>query len=54
MEFVLFGLSEHSLLSRFNMENGVQFKDMISSMFSMSSGEEIDNDDSSLYLDDKF
>jgi len=49
MEFVLFGLSEHSLLSRFTLENGVQFKDMISSMFSMSSDEENDNDGSSLF-----
>ena len=49
MEFVLFGLSEHSLLSRFNLENGVQFKDMISSMFTMSPDEGNENDDSSLY-----
>ncbi|HSD64761.1 MAG TPA: hypothetical protein VLB50_13245 [Ignavibacteriaceae bacterium] len=44
MEFVLHGLTEYSLLSKFRMETGVQFKDMLSSMFSMSSEEE--NDDS--------
>lgn len=43
MEFVLHGLTEFSLLSKFKMETGIQFKDMLSSMFSMSSEE--DNDD---------
>jgi magnesium chelatase subunit I len=43
MEFILHGLTEFSLLSKFRMENGVQFKDMLSSMFSMSSEE--DNED---------
>ena len=44
MEFVLYGLTEYSLLSRFKMESGIQFKDMLSSMFTMSS--EDDNDES--------
>jgi magnesium chelatase subunit I len=48
MEFILFGLSEHSLLSRSRLENGIQFKDMLSSMFSMSSDDEPGIDDSSL------
>ncbi len=43
MEFVLHGLTEYSLLSKFKMETGVQFKDMLSSMFTMSSDE--DNED---------
>jgi magnesium chelatase subunit I len=34
MEFVLFGLAEHSVLSRHIIENGIQFKDMLSTMFS--------------------
>jgi magnesium chelatase subunit I len=44
MEFVLHGLTEYSLLSKFKMETGIQFKDMLSSMFSMSPDE--DNDES--------
>jgi magnesium chelatase subunit I len=43
MEFVLHGLTEYSLLSKFKMETGIQFKDMLSSMFTMSSDE--DNDE---------
>ncbi len=51
MEFVLYGLTEYSLLSRFRMEKGVQFKDMLSSMFTMSSEDEDDipDDDTDLY-----
>jgi magnesium chelatase subunit I len=33
MEFVLHGLAEFSMLSKFRLENGLQFKDMLSSMF---------------------
>ncbi len=51
MEFVLFGLSEYSMLSRFRLENGVQFKDMLSSMFTMSPEEDAEND-SQLFDDD--
>ena len=51
MEFVLFGLSEHSLLSRFRLENGIQFKDMLSSMFSMSSDDEPNEDETRLFRD---
>jgi magnesium chelatase subunit I len=39
MEFVLHGLAEYSLLSKFKLETGVQFKDMLSSMFTMGSEE---------------
>jgi magnesium chelatase subunit I len=35
MEFVLFGLAEHSLLSRHPLGNGHQFRDLMSSMFSL-------------------
>ncbi len=51
MEFVLHGLTEYSLLSKFKMEKGVQFKDMLSSMFTMSSEDEDDmpDDDADFY-----
>ena len=49
MEFVLFGLSEYSLLSRFRLENGIQFKDMLSSMFTMPSQDELTDDESALF-----
>jgi magnesium chelatase subunit I len=42
MEFVLHGLSEYSLLSKYRLETGVQFKDMISSMFTMNEDEDED------------
>jgi magnesium chelatase subunit I len=35
MEFVLFGLTEHSLLSRHPLTSGFQFRDLMSSMFSL-------------------
>ena len=34
MEFVLFALAEHSLIGKNNLERGVQFKDLLGSMFS--------------------
>ncbi len=43
MEFVLHGLAEYSMLSKFKLENGVQFKDMLSSMFTMSNDEDDQN-----------
>jgi magnesium chelatase subunit I len=33
MEFILFGLAEHSKLSRHSLNAGVQFKDLVGSMF---------------------
>ncbi|MGE5498961.1 MAG: magnesium chelatase [Syntrophothermus sp.] len=42
MEFALHGLSEYSLLSKFRLEKGLQFKDMLSSMFTM--GKEDDDE----------
>jgi magnesium chelatase subunit I len=44
MEFVLHGLAEYSLLSKYKLEQGIQFKDMLSSMFSMSSEDDEDFD----------
>lgn len=35
MEFCLHGLAEHSLISRNKLTSGIQFKDLLSSMFSM-------------------
>ena len=50
MEFMLFGLSEFSLLSRTKIEDGIQFRDMLSSMFTMPKDEDFeDEDDSSQY-----
>lgn len=45
MEFVLHGLTEFSMLSKFRLETSIQFKDMLSSMFTMSSDEEENLDD---------
>jgi magnesium chelatase subunit I len=44
MEFVLHGLAEYSMLSKFRLEYGLQFKDMLSSMFTMSEEEDKDSD----------
>lgn len=50
MEFLLFGLSEYSLLSRTKIEDGIQFRDMLSSMFTMPTEEDFeDEDDESQY-----
>ncbi|MBK9099656.1 MAG: magnesium chelatase [bacterium] len=50
MELLLFGLSEHSLLSRTKIEDGIQFRDMFSSMFTMPAEEDLeDEDDESQY-----
>ncbi len=43
MEFVLHGLAEYSMLSKFKLENGVQFKDMLSSMFTLNNEEDDQN-----------
>lgn len=40
MEFALHGLAEYSMLSRHRIESGLQFKDMLSSMFSGSEPDE--------------
>ncbi len=46
MEFCLHGLAEHSLISRNRLTAGAQFKDLLSSMFTMPSfGEDDDDED---------
>lgn len=47
MEFLLFGLSEFSLLSRTKIEDGIQFRDMISSMFTMPDVDDFEEEDDS-------
>ena len=44
MEFLLHGLAEYSLLSKFRLEKGLQFKDMLSTMFTMPSTEDGEDD----------
>jgi magnesium chelatase subunit I len=50
MEFVLHGLAEFSMLSKYRLETSIQFKDMLSSMFTMTRDKDEDlDDDSNLY-----
>ena len=51
MEFVLHGLAEFSMLSKFRLDSSLQFKDMLSSMLSVTSEDENEDleDDSELY-----
>ncbi len=50
MEFALHGLAEYSLISKHNLASGLQFKDLLSSMFTMPKfdEEEPDGDDEML------
>ena len=50
MEFILHGLSEYSQLSKLRLETGFQFKDMLSSMFTMNEIEESDPEDDPDYF----
>ena len=48
MEFALHGLSEFSLLSKHNLVAGLQFKDLLSSMFTLpkpGGDEDIEDDE---------
>src|SRR5690606_14262845 len=46
MEFALHGLAEFSLISKHHLTAGLQFKDLLSSMFTLPrSGREADDDD---------
>lgn len=47
MEFIIYGLSEFSMLSKFRLENGIQFKDMLSSMFNIKPEDDFDIDEDS-------
>ena len=49
MEFVLHGLAEYSMLSKFRLENGLQFKDMLSSIFTMTQEDESEETDEDIY-----
>jgi len=40
MEFALHGLSEYSMISKKNIVSGTQFKDLLSSMFTMKNGDD--------------
>jgi magnesium chelatase subunit I len=42
MEFALHGMAEYSLLSKYTLERGTQFKDLFTSMFSMKPGRDED------------
>jgi magnesium chelatase subunit I len=44
MEFALHGLAEYSLISKHNLSSGLQFKDLLSSMFTLPRPEEDDDD----------
>jgi len=44
MEFALHGMAEFSQLSKHELEKGMQFKDLISGMFTMPGAEDPDND----------
>lgn len=54
MEFLLHGLAEYSLLSKYRLEKGLQFKDMLSSMFTMSPPDPDDDDFNDVDPDDKY
>jgi Mg-chelatase subunit ChlI len=46
MEFALHGLAEYSLISKHNLSSGLQFKDLLSGMFTLPNpGEEDDEDE---------
>lgn len=47
MEFVIYGLSEFSMLSKYRLESGIQFKDMLSSMFNIGSDDDLQEDEDS-------
>lgn len=49
MEFALHGLAEYSLISRHNLSAGLQFKDLLSSMFTLPRpGEDEDDEDEAM------
>jgi len=44
MEFVLHGLAEFSMLSKYRLDTSIQFRDMLSSMFTMTPDKDEDED----------
>jgi magnesium chelatase subunit I len=45
MEFALHGLAEYSMISKHNLTSGLQFKDLLSSMFTLSNDEGEDDEE---------
>jgi magnesium chelatase subunit I len=45
MEFALHGLAEFSLISKHTLVSGHQFKDLLSSMFTLPKGEKFEDED---------
>jgi len=45
MEFALHGLAEYSLISKHNLTTGLQFKDLLSSMFTLPKPDLDDEDE---------
>jgi magnesium chelatase subunit I len=54
MEFALHGLAEYSLISKHNLTSGLQFKDLLSGMFTIPRPEENDDDDDEIRGGGKF
>jgi magnesium chelatase subunit I len=55
MEFALHGLAEYSLISKHNLSSGLQFKDLLSGMFTLPKpGENDDDDDDENYGSGRF
>lgn len=52
MEFALHGLAEFSLISKHNLTAGLQFKDLLSSMFTLPKPGKANDDDDDLDFDD--
>ena len=49
MEFALHGLAEYSMLSKQRLTTGLNFKDLLSSMFSMPGSSESDEDEEDFF-----
>ena len=54
MEFVLHGLAEYSMLSKHHLERGLQFKDLLSSMFPMPGPGEDEDEESDDYMTGRY
>ncbi len=54
MEFALHGLAEYSLISKHNLTAGLQFKDLLSGMFTLPKPGEDDEDDDDEIANGKF
>jgi magnesium chelatase subunit I len=54
MEFALHGLAEFSLISKHHLTAGLQFKDLLSSMFTLPRPGQVENDDDDEAVGGKF